>query len=171
MRCHGCGACMMLVLMLTYNSRIRSSNTSCRSIYLIVDKPNNPIFDLFLPSCQRIKVCTCFALLCFALLCFDLILFYGCTKNHTITVVCDEQVQDALKAFRGEPSDAGERFIVFGYSNPNTLTAVAQGDGGLAAAAEHLVEDDARYGTLSCFLNSISISTSIHLERFFVVFR
>lgn len=57
-------------------------------------------------------------------------------------VVCDESVQAALKAFRNE---SDERFIVLGYSQPNTLVVIAEGPGGLQAAGEHLVDDDARY--------------------------
>ena len=58
-------------------------------------------------------------------------------------VVFDDSVAATLKAFRNENDD---RFIVLGYSQPNTLTVIAQGPGGLQEASAHLIDDDARYG-------------------------
>jgi hypothetical protein len=59
-------------------------------------------------------------------------------------VETDAGVQTALKALRSAEK-TGSAFVVLGYSNPNTLTVLAEGEGGLNEASASFPDDDCRY--------------------------
>jgi len=63
------------------------------------------------------------------------------SKDHKVET--EPAVQTALKALRNDKQ--GAAFVVLGYSSPNVLTVIAEGDGGLAEASAAFPDDDCRY--------------------------
>jgi len=64
------------------------------------------------------------------------------SKQDKVQLPEDGSVQAAIKKIHDNGPSA---YLVIGYSNPTTLSVVAQGDGGLAEAAASFPDDDQRY--------------------------
>jgi len=67
------------------------------------------------------------------------------SKDHKVET--EPGVQTALKALRSSDK-SGSCYVVLGYSSPNMLTVLSEGEGGLAEASASFPDDDCRYVVL-----------------------
>jgi len=64
------------------------------------------------------------------------------SKDHKVEI--EPAVQTALKSLRSSDK-SGSCWVVLGYSSPNMLTVLAEGEGGLAEASASFPDDECRY--------------------------